>query len=60
MSKQDEHQTTERVTISLPKALAERIIDYQHDHRCKSHSEAVRRLVERGLEVEQKGTRKKA
>jgi metal-responsive CopG/Arc/MetJ family transcriptional regulator len=60
MSKDDEQQTLERVTISLPRALAKRIADYQYEHRCKSHSDAVRRLVERGLEAEQRATRKKA
>ena len=47
----EQNSTVERVTVSLPKELAARIVDYWHDHRLKSQSETVRVLVEAGLEA---------
>lgn len=42
-----------RFTVSMPKALADRIEDYWHDSKSRSLSEAVRKLVEAGLQAQQ-------
>ena len=42
----------ERVTITLPSILSEKIKDYWHSRRLGSNSEAIRRLVEAGLKAE--------
>ena len=47
-----------RFTVSMPKALADRIDAYWHEHRLRSHSEAVRALVEAGLEAAEQGRRR--
>lgn len=35
---------------SLPPSLKARVFDYYHDHRLKSEAEAVRQLLELGLQ----------
>ena len=41
-----------KVTHTMPKDLARQVDDYWHDKRLASRSEAIRRLIVRGLEVE--------
>ena len=44
-------QTTVRKVVSLPRVQAEQIEDFWHRERLKSESEAIRRLIELGLEA---------
>jgi metal-responsive CopG/Arc/MetJ family transcriptional regulator len=42
-----------RKTVSLPESLWRRIEDFQFKHRVKRDAEAVRRLIELGLEADE-------
>ena len=41
-----------RIAAPVPSALAARIENYRFDQRINSRSEAIRRLIEAGLEAE--------
>ena len=41
-----------RKIVSLPAALAQAIEDYRFAHRLKTEAEAIRRLIEAGLQAE--------
>jgi hypothetical protein len=45
-------ETTVRKLYSMPRALAKRIDDFRFRQRIKTEAEAVRLLIERGLEAE--------
>jgi hypothetical protein len=47
----DDDDTTIRKTISLPLKLWKRIEDFQFSARVKRDTEAVRRLIEMGLQA---------
>lgn len=47
-------ETTVRKLVSLPKELAETIADFRFRKRINTESEAIRRLIERGLEAEER------
>jgi hypothetical protein len=53
----DEPDRPIRKTISLPAALWRRIEDYQFANRVKRDTEAMRRLIELGLEAAARPTR---
>ena len=38
-----------RRMVSLPEELSERVDDYRFEHRIRTESEAIRRLIEAGL-----------
>ena len=44
----------ERIAVPVDRVLSNAIEDYWHDKRLRSRSEAVRRLIQIGLEVESK------
>jgi hypothetical protein len=46
--------TTTRKLVSLPKALVAAIQDYRFANRVGTESEAIRRLIELGLEAAKK------
>lgn len=52
-------ETTVRKLISLPRELMARIEDYRFSQRVKSEAEAMRRLIEAGLEANKKSTKKR-
>ena len=41
--------TVKRRMVSLPEDLSERVDDYRFEHRIRTDSEAIRRLIEAGL-----------
>lgn len=43
-----------RKMISLPAELAARVDDYRFENRFKNESDAIRRLIEAGLDAESK------
>jgi metal-responsive CopG/Arc/MetJ family transcriptional regulator len=47
----------ERVTVTMPRALAAAIVDFWHREQLGSRSEAMRVLIEAGLQA--KGKRKR-
>ena len=47
------------LTFAADKDLMERINDYRFENRIETKSEAIRRLVEKGLEVYQKKRKEK-
>jgi hypothetical protein len=49
--------TDTRKIVSLPANLAQAVEDYRFDNRFKSEAEAMRRLIEVGLEHETKARR---
>ncbi len=44
-------ETTVRKLVSLPRELASAILDYRFQQRINTESEAIRRLIELGLEA---------
>jgi metal-responsive CopG/Arc/MetJ family transcriptional regulator len=54
MKQTDTPDAPERVTVSMPRALAEAVDDYWHRKRLGSRSEAVRLLLEAALKSEGK------
>ncbi|MFD1627674.1 hypothetical protein [Azospirillum griseum] len=44
-------ETTVRKLVSLPKPLAAAILDFRFEQRIGTESEAIRRLIELGLEA---------
>jgi hypothetical protein len=50
----DDADTTIRKTISLPSKLWKRIEDFQFEARVKRDTEAVRRLLELGLDAHER------
>lgn len=46
-------ETTVQKLISMPKELAEEIANYRFAHRFRSEAEAVRALIQKGLECEE-------
>jgi hypothetical protein len=49
-----------RKTVSLRTSIWKRIDDYQINHRVKRDAEAIRQLIELGLEAAQKRQKEKA
>lgn len=49
-----------RKSVSLPTSLWKRIEDFQFDHRVKRDAEAIRQLVELGLEAAKQRQKTKA
>lgn len=49
---------TERIIIPISKAMAAEIEDYWHGKRLRSKSEAVRRLIQAGLDAHGKDAKK--
>jgi metal-responsive CopG/Arc/MetJ family transcriptional regulator len=49
----------ERVTVTMPRALAAAIVDFWHRERLGSRSEAMRVLIETGLEAHKQRKREK-
>ncbi len=47
-------ETTVRKLVSLPKPMVEAILDFRFTHRIGTESEAIRRLIELGLEAAKK------
>lgn len=45
-----------RIITPMPKALVERINDFRHAQKIESRAEAIRRLIESGLEAEHRRT----
>lgn len=43
--------TTDRKVVHMPKALAQRIARYRFGNEINAESEAIRRLIEKGLEA---------
>jgi metal-responsive CopG/Arc/MetJ family transcriptional regulator len=43
--------TTARKLVSMPRELAKALVDFRFEHRIKTESEAIRRLIELGLEA---------
>lgn len=39
-----------RVTFSLPTVLHSKIVDFQHENRCKNQTQAILSLIEKGFE----------
>lgn len=56
----DEGKKTERVTILMAPAELERLDDWSFKHRIRSRGEAIRRLIEIGLEQVEKASGKGA
>lgn len=48
-------KTTVQKLIAMPRPLAEQVNDYRYDNRLPSEAEAIRRLIQRGLEAEHEG-----
>jgi len=48
-------ETTARKQVSLPRDLLRAIEDYRFANRIETESEAIRRLIARGLAAEQSG-----
>jgi hypothetical protein len=42
-----------RKMVSLPAELAARVEDYRFDHRLKTEADAIRRLIQLGLQASQ-------
>ena len=55
-----DEDTTIRKTISLPLSLWRRVEDFQFEARVKRDTEAVRQLLEIGLEAHERDQAKKA
>jgi hypothetical protein len=55
----DEKDTIIRKTVSLPASLWQRIEDFQFSARVKRDTEAVRRLIELGLQAYEGQTKAK-
>ncbi len=47
----DQPDPVVRKTVSLPTSIWKRIEDFQFDHRVKRDSQAIRQLVELGLDA---------
>jgi metal-responsive CopG/Arc/MetJ family transcriptional regulator len=43
--------TTDRKVVHMPKTLAQKISRYRFGNEIKAESEAIRRLIEKGLEA---------
>ena len=48
----------ERIVVPVDASMSEAIKDYWHERRFNNRSEAIRRLIQIGLEVESKNLRK--
>jgi hypothetical protein len=46
--------TTVRKLVSMPHDLIQQIADYRFEHRIKTEAEAIRRLIELGLQAAKK------
>jgi hypothetical protein len=55
----DQEKLTERIVVPATRSLVDRIDEYWHANRLKSKSEAVRRLIEVGLDATGAERRKK-
>ncbi|BCI68075.1 hypothetical protein AAJCM20276_26990 [Acetobacter aceti] len=44
-------ETTTQKLIAMPKSLAEKVSEYRYDNRLPSEAEAIRRLIQIGLEA---------
>jgi hypothetical protein len=53
----EEEALTERIIIPVSKTMEGEIKDYWHERRLNSKSEAVRHLIQAGLEAERKRKR---
>lgn len=51
-------QTTVQKLVAMPRSLVEKISEYRYDNRLPSEAEAIRRLIQRGLESEETGQSK--
>lgn len=49
---------TERIIIPISKSMAGEIDDFWHGNRLRSKSEAVRQLIQAGLEAQRKSGKK--
>ena len=54
MAKDPDEHMTERIIIPVTPTMLEEIKEYWHERRLNSKSEAIRRLIEVGLETERK------
>lgn len=45
-------ETTVQKLIAMPRELAEKVSEYRYDNRLPSEAEAIRQLIQKGLEVE--------
>ena len=43
--------TTTRKVVTMPKEMAQAIDDFRFEHRIKTESEAMRKLIEAGLQA---------
>jgi hypothetical protein len=48
-----------RKLVSLPPALADRVVDYRFKHRIASETAALRELIERALDADDRVEREK-
>lgn len=55
----DQPKMTERLITPLSKEMLEAINDYRFEYRCESKSDAVRKLIQAGLDAAQAGESRK-
>ena len=48
-----------RKLVSLPPALADRVVDYRFRHRLASETAAIRELIEKALDADDREDRRK-
>jgi metal-responsive CopG/Arc/MetJ family transcriptional regulator len=55
----ENEKMTERLVTPMSKTMVDAINDYRFEHRCESKSDAVRTLIQAGLDADQGGKSRK-